>query len=53
VARTPRPCSSRARAASGATRGLTSIWKPERQNHLVVFAQGRSFHLSELHEQWL
>ncbi len=34
-------------------RGLTSIWKPERLNNVVVPAQGGSFDLSELDGQWL
>jgi steroid delta-isomerase-like uncharacterized protein len=34
-------------------RGLTSIWRPERLNHVVVPAQGGSSDLSELDGQWL
>jgi len=34
-------------------RGLTSIWRPERLNNVVVPAQGGSFDLSELDGQWL
>jgi hypothetical protein len=34
-------------------RGLTSIWRPERLNPLMMPAQGGSLDTTELDSQWL